>query len=253
MFRFQTIRHPSKSLSTEKQTDLLDQILTLNLSLSKNECFQNNWRERIDSFMADTELLDLAYDKGVLVGHYSSKQIKVVGFDITYIDTFTVHPHVQGSGLGSLMAVRILWHGLLRTRGRGFMIGSRTEAPYLAASIWAGFGQKNYYPSFRSEIPATTELVTAAESMARNMWPDCHFSPKTGVLEAAYGGQFLPTIRTRHKIVQQHFDPHVNVERGDAIIQVIWLRPGTLLWLPRYYSSVAWRLIRRSWKSSSRK
>lgn len=242
MIRFETIRAPAQTLPLARQLALLDEIVALNLLLSHHDAFRRNWLERSQTFMADTDLLELAYDGDELVGHCSGKQIDAAGFDVTYIDTYTVHPRLHRSGLGSRLGVRMTWHCLRRARGE-FIIAGRTEVPYVAGMVWVGIGAENHYPAYgRGEHPPP-QLARIAASVAAQLWPELPFDIETGVLEDAYGGRFLPVPATRYASVQARFDRHVDHERGDAIVQVIWYRSSAWLHLMRHFGARALHLL----------
>lgn len=225
--RFETICDPATTLTPARQASLLDDIIALNLLLSENESFRRNWRERSASFIADTDSLVLAYEGDELVGHCSRRVIEVEGTALTYIDTFTAHPRLHGSSLGYRIGLRMTWHILSRARGRSVMLGSRIEAPCLAARLRTMLGADNYYPSCTPEHAPPPKLAAAAEALAEQLWPDRKFSVETGVLAHAYGGRFLPTMTTRDAVVQAHFDRHVCAEQGDALVQVFTFRWST--------------------------
>jgi GNAT superfamily N-acetyltransferase len=222
-----TIREPGRALTSAAQVALLEEIVALNLRLSDHEAFVRNWQDRSGSLLASTDVLVVAHERSELVGHCSVRFVDVGGAELAYVDTFTVHPRRQRSGLGFRMGLRMIWNMVRRVRGLELTVGSRTESASLAAGVRRMFGADNYYPSYDPDHRAPPELVGMAEAMASTLWPDLRFSAETGVLEGAYGGRFLPQATTRDVAVRDYFERHVDHDRGDAIVQVFWFRRST--------------------------
>lgn len=233
--RFETLRTPA-SIPSRKRDALRAKILELNLSLSQEPAFIHNWHARIDTFLETTDVLDLAWQGESLVGHYGARHIQLDDTTITYIDSFTVAPHLQRSGLGKRLALRSNLRAILSNPLGITYHASRTSNPHVAAGVWRGLlDPRHYYPSYNPDKPSTEELTALATQLWQALWADKHFDPTTGVLAAAYGGSFIETQPTRQDDVARHFDAHVDAERGDAIIQIVRFSPGTWFQLARYF------------------
>jgi GNAT superfamily N-acetyltransferase len=226
--RFETLTAPSRTLCARRQTELCDELFALNSALSPNPAFRANWGTRIRTMLQDTDLIVLAYEDEELVGHFSCRRLRVGEHEGVYIDTFSVHPRLHHTGVGTRMAIRLMAHVLRQLRGRSFMLGSRISSPSLATATRAAVGEPNYYPSFAPQLP-DPRLTQVAVDFTHPLWPDKQFCAATGVLAGAYGGKFLPQKPTRDVAVQAHFERHLDAERGDALVQVCWFRARTWL------------------------
>ncbi|MCB9760147.1 MAG: GNAT family N-acetyltransferase [Alphaproteobacteria bacterium] len=243
----ETIERPGVTLPPDLRDQLRAQILALNLRLSDQPAFVANWHARIGTFLETTDVLDLAWRGDELVGHYGVRRVDVDGVVVSYIDSFTVAPELQGGGLGNRLAMRSNLRAVLGSRGRDCYHVSRTSNPHVAAGVWqAVLSPEHFYPSFDPERPSSPALVHMATRLAETLWPDKVLVPETGVLIGAYGGDFIPVRMTRHAGVARHFEAHVDRARGDAIVQIVRFAPGMYGRLATYGAEQVMRVVKRS-------
>jgi|GEM_PF-4215651 len=238
MIRFETLTKPGRTLSPKRAKALRDEILALNLGLSAAEAFQANWRARIDSFLDTTDVLDCVWDGDRLVGHLGERHFELMGYQAVYIDSLTVLPTLQKSGIGRKLTGRSVLRTNLKWRGRDVLHVSRTSNPHVAAGTWAGVPlAQDYYPNFDPEQTSPADLPAIAAELCEILWPEVPFHPETGVLEGAYGGHFIPVRPTRHELVANFFEQHIDAERGDAIVNIIRYHPMLWMRLAVYFAS----------------
>ena len=230
MLRFETLTRPGQTLSPKRAQRLRDEILALNLGLSDAPAFQANWRARIDNFLDTTDVLDCVWQGERLVGHLGERHFELLGHEAVYIDSLTVSPALQKGGVGRKLTGRSVLRTNLKWRGRAIFHVSRTSNPHVAAGTWAGIPiAKDYYPNFDPEQTSPDDLPEIAAQLCAKLWPEVAFQRETGVLEGAYGGHFIPVRPTKHRLVADFFEQHIDPERGDAIVNIIRYHP--LLWV----------------------
>lgn len=244
MLRIETLHRPAETLEPVRAAALRSLILDLNLRLSDAPAFRANWQARIDGFFDELEWVDLAWAGDRLVGHYGMRRLEMGRTVGWYVDNFTVDPAHQGQGVGRALTGRANRRLALRALGRSVHVFSRTQNPVVAAECRAAFGAANSFPAI-DDRPAPPELRAMARSAAATLWPDLPFDEETGVLAGAYGGPFLNVAPTRHADVAAHFARHVDLERGDAVVQVLRLTPGSWAHMARYFVGHALRRTAR--------
>lgn len=242
--RYETLRHPDRTLDPVRAEALRSQILELNLRLSDSAAFKGNWCARIGAFFTELEWLDLAWDGDRLVGHYGIRRFALGHARAYYVDNFTIDPLYQARGVGRTLVGRSKRRLALRSLGRSIYMLARTQSPIMGAETAAAVGTfDHFYPNF--EGPSDPELAGIASHVAGALWPDKSFDPATGVLEAAYGGRFLPVAPTRRPAAAAYFERHVDLDRGDALVVVVRLGPATWGNMLRYFVGHALRRLRR--------
>lgn len=233
MLRYETLHRPARTLDPARAEALRAQILSLNLGLSDAPAFRANWQARIGAFFDELEWLDLAWDGDRLVGHYGMRRFAMGRAEAFYIDNFTVDPACQGQGIGRALTGRSSRRLALRSLGRTVFVLARTQNPVIGAETAAAVGPQHFYPAF--DGAADAGLTRVAEHVADALWPDKDFDARTGVLRAAYGGRFLEVAPTRHAAAAAYFARHVDLERGDALVQVMRVCPGSWARMVRYF------------------
>ncbi len=231
--RYETLRHPARTLDPARAEALRAQILTLNLRLSDAPAFRANWQARIGGFFDGLEWLELAWCGDRLVGHHGTRRFALGRAEAFYVDNFTVDPAWQGRGIGRTLTGRWSQRLALRSLGRTVFLLARTQSPVIGAETAAAVGAKHAYPRFVG--PADPALARVAERVVDALWPGKAFDPQTGVLQAAYGGRFLDVAPTRHAAVAAYFARHVDLDRGDALVQVVRACPGSWARMLRYF------------------
>lgn len=237
MFRITTLQRPAEQPDPAAAATLRGQILDLNLKLTDAPAFVANWRARIDGFLDDMEWLDLVWLGERLVGHYGMRLRVIDGRALYYVDNFTIDPEMQGRGLARKLTARSVVRLVSRSLGRDVYMVSRTQNPIIAAGIWGALNNPAHtFPVYdgRPVRPQIRELAAAA---AHAMWPDKPYDRDTGVLVGAYGGRFLPVGPTWDADVAAHFERHVDMDRGDAVVHICRLTFGAWAQMLRYFTT----------------
>jgi len=227
-YRLRHIERPG-TLPRHVQDALLDMITRASEVMFDGADTARYWDERRDYFEQITDWW-VADRDGCLAGWCAFVRWETPAGPALYIDTLGIMPRDRRSGIGTVLVTEA-WMRRCIERRRAVVMTMRIQSPLILRMVLRCAAPWSYpRPGFARRRRTDRRAGAIAAHAAARTSPGFPFDAETFVIRGVFGRKLYggPIPRTGVPALDDWFDRHLDIERGDALIAVMALTPVTV-------------------------